>query len=81
MNVSSNVLISNTIWGHLGAEFSDVLMVLRRGSTPLMFTTVAVLHGIVISFSLAVMVAVLIRKTRVLLLIVLKITFNIHGKI
>jgi hypothetical protein len=55
-----------TIWGHLGAEFSDVLMVLRSGSTPLMFTTVSVLHGIVISFLLAVMVAVLIRKKQVL---------------
>jgi hypothetical protein len=51
--------------GILGAEFSDVLMVVRRGSTPMMFSIVGVLHGLVISFSLAVMIAVLIRKKQV----------------
>ena len=70
MNLPFNALISNTVFGGpLGAEFSDVLMVLRHGSTPLMFTTVGVLHGIVIFFSLAVMIAVLIRKKRVLLIV------------
>ncbi|EFX84595.1 hypothetical protein DAPPUDRAFT_314894 [Daphnia pulex] len=55
----------NGIMRKCRAEFSDVLMVVRRGSTPMMFSIVGVLHGLVISFSLAVMIAVLIRKKQV----------------
>lgn len=49
------------------AEFNDVLMVIRRGSTPITLTILGVLHGLVISLSLAGMIALLLKKKQVIL--------------
>ncbi|XP_032791598.2 uncharacterized protein LOC116928600 [Daphnia magna] len=47
------------------AEFNDVLMVIRRGSTPITLTILGVLHGLVIAFSLASTIAILMKRKKV----------------
>ncbi|XP_059353361.1 uncharacterized protein LOC132087697 [Daphnia carinata] len=47
------------------AEFNDVLMVLRRGNTPITLTILGVLHGLVIAFSLASTMAILMKRKKV----------------
>ncbi|KAI9551355.1 hypothetical protein GHT06_021688 [Daphnia sinensis] len=46
-------------------EFNDVLMVIRRGSTPITLTILGVLHGFVIAFSLASTVAIVLKRKKV----------------